>query len=385
MIFIMLAVLIVGFILHKFRQPLVIGYLLVGVFLGSHGLNLIGEQAVLNRMGSIGVLLLLFFMGMEISLPRLLANWRIAVIGTLLEILITVGCIVVLGFLLDWPIARSILLGFVLSISSTAVIIRILQEWKQVNTDIGQDVIGILLVQDLAIIPMLIIIGYLGGDAPGTGHVILQVCGGIAILGLMLWVARVRQIRLPFPKLFRGDHEMQVFTAFLICLGLAFITDLLGLSTALGAFIAGILITSARETHWVHTSLQPFHVVFVAVFFVSVGLLLDIGFLVENWSIILILVLVTFVLNTLINAVIMKLMGVNWQKSLYGGALLSQIGEFSFVIAAVGLQAKIIDKFGYQITISLITITLLLSPFWILMIKRWSKTDHSIQRPPSSS
>jgi len=162
---------------------------------------------------------------------------------------------------------------------------------------------------------------------------------------------------------------MQIFAALAICFGLALLTGLLQLSTALGAFTAGMLVSAAKETQWVHQRLEPFRVVFVALFFVSVGLLVDIKFLTEQWVLISLLVVLVLITNTFINAFILKALGVNTRDSVYAGALLAQIGEFSFVLAAVGIQAKIITDFGYQLVIEVISISLLFSPVWIKLIK----------------
>ena len=365
-----LAILIVGFLIHRLKQPYIVAYMIVGVIIGPHGLALISDQLDLHQIGSIGVLLLLFFIGMEMSLPRLVANWRVAVIGTLLQILISVGILCGLGYWLDWPLAQSVLLGFVISLSSTAVIIKILQEWKEIDTDVGRDVIGILLIQDLAIVPMMISINFLGGAALNIAGLILQIIGGLGIIALLVWVIIKGEFKMPFGQLLRKDNDLQVFSAFMLCFGLAFITGIFNLSAALGAFVAGILISVAKETHWVYERLEPFHVVFVAFFFVSIGMLVDLNFLQDNLMLALSLVVISVLINTAVNAVIMRFLGENWRDSLYGGALLSQIGEFSFVLAGVGISAAIITEFSYQMTIVVISLTLLLSPLWILFIKR---------------
>lgn len=367
---VLLGILIIGFILRKFHQPHVVGYLIAGVLLGPYALGVMENKELIGRMGAIGVVLLLFFIGMEVSPKRLISSWRVAVIGTLGQILISILCVWILGEWLDWPLNRSILMGFVISLSSTAVVLRILHEWGELDTDVGQDVLGVLLVQDLAIIPMLIVIGLLGGDEPDILTLSLQVGSGIALLFFMGWLFIKDVIHLPLSKWLKGDHEMQVFAALMICFGFSLITGILGLSTALGAFAAGMLISSARETQWVHHSLEPFRVVFVALFFVSIGMLVDIHFIREHWYQISILVMAVFLTNTFINAVIIRMLGDSWRDSLYAGALLSQIGEFSFVLAAVGLQAKIISQYGYQMTIAIIAISLLLSPAWITVIKK---------------
>ncbi len=307
---------------------------------------------------------------MEVSLPRLLMNWRIIVLGTFLQIILSVGFVLLVGHFLNWPLGRGILLGFVISLSSTAVVIKILRELKQLESEVGRDVLGILLVQDMAIIPMLIIINFFGGTSPAILDILLQISGAILFLLLMAWIIRHKDLKLPFLDLLKHNHELQVFSALFICLSLALISDFFKLSTALGAFVAGILVASAKETDWVHRNLEPFHVLFLSFFFVSIGFLLNIDFLIENISTILLLVSAVFVLNTSINATILKVFRIPWRRSLYTGAILAQIGEFSFVLASIGWQNRMISDTGYQMSISVITLTLLLSPFWILLFRR---------------
>jgi CPA2 family monovalent cation:H+ antiporter-2 len=291
-------------------------------------------------------------------------------LGTLFQILVSVGCTWLIGLAFDWPLPRSILLGFVISLGSTAVVLKVLQERQELDTEVGQDVTGVLLVQDLALVPMLIIINLLGGEAPGPSEVALQIVGGLGLVGLIAWLTIKGTFRLPFARLLRGDPELEVFAAFLLCFGLALVTGLLGLSAAVGAFVAGIVVTAARETHWVHERLESFRVVFVALFFVSVGMLVDLAYVGENWGVILLLVLAAMLTNTFINAGVMRVLGLTWRRSLYAGALLSQIGEFSFVLAAVGLQSGMITTVGYQTAVAVIALTLLVSPFWFSAAKR---------------
>ena len=155
-------ILLIGTSLHLMKQPQIIGYLLAGVAIGPFGFGLFPDTEFATRLGSYGVVLLLFFVGMEVAPKRLLAGWRIAVIGTVVQVALSVAMVVPLGLWLDWPLARIVLLGFVTSLSSTAVIIKLLRDSGEINQKEGQDVLGILLVQDLIIIPMLIIVGLLG-------------------------------------------------------------------------------------------------------------------------------------------------------------------------------------------------------------------------------
>jgi CPA2 family monovalent cation:H+ antiporter-2 len=365
-----LAILIVGLVLRSLRQPHVVAYLLTGVFLGHHGIALITGDETISRLGVIGVDLLLFFVGMEISPRRLFANWKIAVVGTLLQVGVSVGCMWLLGVWFGWPLERVVLLGFVISLSSTAVVIKLLQDWGELDTVVGRNAVTILLAQDMVIIPMLIGIGLMRGGATNLSTLGLQLTGGVLLVALVVWMSLKSELRLPLGKILREDREMQVFGAAVVCLGLSFVTGLLGLSTALGAFVGGMVVGLARETDWVHRSLEPFRVVFVALFFVGVGLLVDLDFIVANWRQVALMVAAVFVMNTLINAAVLRLFGNTWRESVYGGALLAQIGEFSFVLAAVGYQISIIGEFSYDATIAVIALSLLLSPAWIGLFRR---------------
>ncbi|MFH1590323.1 MAG: cation:proton antiporter [archaeon] len=351
-------------------QPSVVAYIIAGIIAGPSGLGLINDEVIVSHLGSIGVVLLLFFIGMEISVKNLIQYWRFAVFGTLLQVLLSILIVWLIGFRLGWTTNRIILLGFVITLSSTAVVIRLLQDWKELDKGIGQKVLSILLVQDIIVIPMLIILSFLGGAKVSPGHIMLQVIGGVAAVLLVSWVVRKETITLPFSRLVRTDHETQVFGAILLCLGLALLSGLFGLSTALGAFIAGIVISAAKETRWVHESLHPFRVLFVALFFVSVGMIIDISFLLDNLLLLVLLVVGALVLNTAINTGVIRLWGTSWRVSLYGGALLAQIGEFSLILAALGLNQGIILESTYQMTVLVIAISLLLSPIWIQVFKR---------------
>lgn len=369
--FVIAILVILGFsmLMHKLRQPTVLVYLLVGLILGPSFLGTITDQDLLTRLGAFGVILLLFFVGMEVSPRKLVDNWLISVIGTLLQVLVSVLVVAAIGWYLEWSLSRIILLGFVISLSSTAVVIRLLEDQREVNTRVGQNVIGILLVQDLIIVPMLILLDFLGGRKPSTEILILQLLGGAGIIALTAWIIIKEEIRLPWIKKLGTDHETQVFASLGICFGMALLTGMLHLSAALGAFIGGMIVASAKETTWVHNSLLPIRTIFIALFFVSVGMLIDVDFIIENFLKISLLILAAYLTNTLINASILKALGEEWNVSIYGASLLSQIGEFSFLIAAIGLNNKIINLDGYRLTISVISLTLLLSPIWIGMIK----------------
>ena len=364
-----LAVLVLGLILRSIRQPYVIGYLIAGIILGPHGVALITDEDMLAHLGAIGVVLLLFFIGMEVSPKKLLDNWKVAVLGTLLQIIISVGCVWPLGAFLDWPLSRILLIGFVISLSSTAVVLKLLQDWKEFDSKVGQNVLVILLAQDLAVIPMMMILSTLGNTSGETSNIWLQLFGASIMAIIIGYIAIKETIHLPLSKYLGNDHELHVFAVLCICLGLALLTGLAQLSTALGAFVGGMVIGAAKETQLAHHSPESFRVVFVALFFVSIGMLVDLSFIQDHWLQVGALVILVIITNTFINGAVLRMLGDNWRDSLYAGTLLSQIGEFSFVLAAVGIQSHIITSYGYQMTIAVISVSLLISPPWIMFIK----------------
>lgn len=363
-------IVLIGLIMRWLKQPHVLGYLLAGVVLGPHGLAVYSNPELAARLGAAGVVLLLFFVGMEVSPRQLVANWRINLLGTALQIAISVGAVWLVGEIFDWPAARRVLLGFVISMSSTAVVMKLLSDWNELDTRTGRDVLGITLAQDLAVIPMLLVLSSLSGTPVETGTLVIQGVGMLAIIGVLAWLALAPNIHLPLGKWLGADHELQVFVALTACFATAALTALIGLSTAMGAFVAGMLIGAAKETQWVRRSLQPFQVVFVAVFFTSVGLLVDLEFLRAHWLEVLLVVIAVFLTNTLINALTLRMFGDSWRSAIYGGSMLANIGEFSFVLAAVALHASIITGYSHQMTIIVIASTLILSPAWIMLARK---------------
>ncbi|MFH1649919.1 MAG: cation:proton antiporter [Candidatus Woesearchaeota archaeon] len=356
------------FILKKFHQPHVISYILAGIILGPSVTNIVKDTDVLNAAGEIGLVLFMFFIGMEISIPQLMKGWKIAIIGTCLQIIASISAVFILGSLFAWPFERILLFGFIISISSTAVVLKLLKGWDELNTRVGRDVLSILIVQDIAIVIMLVIIG--GMSSTSTGGFILPLLGGVLLVLLMTFVIRKGPLRLRFFAKFKGDHELEMVAALILAVGFAFVSGLFQLSTALGAFIAGVILSTTKETEWVHKHLYPLQVVFMAAFFLFIGIILDLSFILQNLFLVIGLVIAVLVVNTGINTLILRMLGRRWNNAAYGGVLLSQVGEFGFVLAIAGLHAGIITIFGYQLTIALIISSLLITPIYLLIMKK---------------
>lgn len=363
-------IMVVGLLLKKIKQPYIIGYILIGAVLGKYGLGYIADTVVIDRLGEIGIILLLFFVGMEISLPELIKQWKIAAVGTFLQVFASVLLLVGIGYFFDWKIERSIIIGFVIALSSSAVIIKLLSDKNLINSRIGKNVLSILLMQDIIIVPLLIITSAISGKEESLENIFTMVVGGIVIIGVLIYIYWKKTIHLPFSKTIEKDHELQVFLAILFCFGGALVSSLFGLSAALGAFVGGMVMHASKATHWIYDTLDSFRVLFVAIFFISIGLQLDFSFIYEHAFALSSVILAVYITNHLVNAIILRLFSCPWKEAILGGALLAQIGELSFLISASAYSLNIIESYGYKFTISLISLTLIISPFWITLTEK---------------
>ena len=243
---------------RQFKLPLVLAYILTGLIVGPQCLGLINDIDVIETMGSLGVILLLFFIGMEVSPDKLRRSWRVSITSTVLQIILCVACVYLVGSLLDWSLQRIVLLGFVLSLSSTAVVLKLMQDNNELHSEQGQHVLGILLVQDLAVIPMVIVIGIMDETGVQSDVIAMQVGAGIGVLLLVRWLLNQEYIEFRWLNKLKVNHELQVFGALLCCFGLALISGLMHLSTALGAFVGGMLVAKMKDSLWIRSSLEAF-------------------------------------------------------------------------------------------------------------------------------
>lgn len=360
-----IVVIFLSIVLRKLKQTYIIGYILTGIILGEHGAGFIKDKDSIYLLGELGIILLLFFIGMEINIIDFVKRWKIAVFGTLAQVGLSVLIVLGIGHFIGWDFARSVILGFVIALSSSAVVIKLLQDKALIKTRVGKNVLSILLAQDVALVPLLIIISQLSGTSQSNEHLMLMIVGAILIIATLIYIYIKGTIHLPFAKRIERDHELQVFMAIFLCFGGALATLVFGLSAALGAFVGGMVINSAKEADWIHDTLHSFRVLFVSFFFISVGLQIDVVFLKENLSTILLVLVVVYLTNHILNTIILRFFNCNWKEAFLGGALLAQIGELSFLISSTALGIGIIEDFGYKFTISLISLTLIISPFWI--------------------
>ncbi len=367
-----LAALACGAVMQRLKQPPVMGYILAGAILGPAGAGMVENREFVSLLAELGVLMLLFLIGMELSLRAVREVWRVALATTAVQIAVGLGAMSALGAVFDWPLPRSILLGFVVALSSTAVAIKMLEEIGELRSRTGQITIGILVAQDLAVVPMMLIIGAFRGSAGELGwEALIKVALSIGFLAtLIVYLLRRQRLRLPFAKVFGNNQDLTPLAGLGFCFGAAALSGLLGLSAAYGAFLAGLVIgnSTSRRVMIHHTA--PIQAILLMVFFLSIGLLIDFDFILANLGTVLLIVAFVAILKTGLNILVLGLLGQPWPRAILAGALLAQLGEFSFVLAALGLDANAIADETYRLIVAVTVLSLLGSPFWLETARR---------------
>lgn len=364
--------LICGLVLTRLRQPAVVGYILAGVVLGPTGFGLVANTEPVRVLAELGVIMLLFLVGLELSLRAFKSVIRVAMLTALLQIGFSLGITLGAGWLLEWPIERSILFGFVIALSSTAVAIKMLEDIGELRTHTGRITVGILIAQDLAIVPMLLLIDALGRGVALDYTVFLKLVLAVLFLGCLIWfLSRRQRLVLPLHAYLHRRSDITPLAALAFCFTAATISGLLGLSTAYGAFLAGLVIGSSTDRKATMHATHPIQSVLLVVFFLSIGLLIDLDYILDNIGTVLGLVLVVILVKTVVNIGVLKILGEPWERAFPAGVIMGQLGEFSFVLAAAGLAVQTIDADGYRLAIAVIALSLIASPLWLITARRF--------------
>jgi CPA2 family monovalent cation:H+ antiporter-2 len=354
------------FLSARLRVPTVVGLIITGFVIGPFGLALVHEVERVEVFAEIGVVLLLFIIGLELNTTQLRHLSRPLLIGGSAQALITV---IAASALAVWwaPSARGALFaGMVVALSSTAVVLKLYDERREIRTPQGRAVLGILLFQDLLIVPFIVLTPVLAGRADASVPQLLLRFGGAlaAIAGIVLaaWflmpyvLHQVVRVRV---------RELFVMTGLVSCLSLAWLTHSLGLSMALGAFLAGILVSESEYSHQIVADILPFRDVFASLFFVSIGMLVDLGFARENLGMLLALTALVIAIKVFGAGTAVRLLGYPFRIALLAGFSLAQIGEFSFVLMEVGAEHGLLAPRGFQTLLTVAVLTLLATPLLI--------------------
>lgn len=364
-----------GLLFFRLRQPVIVGYIIAGAILGPSGFALISETETVKVLAELGIIMLLFLIGMEMSLRGFKSVYKIAMMTAGLQIAVFTGFFYALGSFLDWPIGRILIFGFSVALSSTAVAIKILEETGDLRTMVGRVAVAVLIAQDLAIIPMILIVKAVAGHGADGGEeawlMVVRLAAAVGFLTLLIWfLTRRERLRFPLIDTIEDRADIMTIAALAICFTLATASGALGLSTAYGAFIAGLIIGNSNARTAMHNVTQPIQAVLLMIFFLSIGLLIDFAFIREHFAMVaFVLVMVTF-FKTLFNIIILHYLGEPWERAFESGVVLGQVGEFSFILVGIGLASGAITEYGYRFVVAIIALSLMFSPMWQMLAQR---------------
>lgn len=351
------------YIFRKIGLPAIVGFLIAGMLAGPHGFGLVTDVSTISAMAEIGVILLLFTIGLELSAASLMEMKKMLIMAGGLQVLLTVNFSFLFFFLTGIGIGQSIFFGMLISLSSTAIVLKLLSEKNQLESPSGKISISILVFQDLAIVPMMMILPLLGSSWNGS---FLDLSLNL-LLSLVLLAAVILLARFFIPKILYQLARLRIREAFtigtiLIILATALITESIGLSLALGAFIAGLVLSGTDYTHQVFADIVPMKDAFNSLFFVSIGLLFNFSFLMTNIGLVAGLTLGIILIKTLIVVLIVVMLRYPIRIAVLTGLGLAQIGEFSFVLAQTGISQNLMGEAYYNAFLSSSILTMLLTP-----------------------
>jgi CPA2 family monovalent cation:H+ antiporter-2 len=376
-----------GAILRQLRQPVLVGYILVGVIFGPAGLGLVHEGEGIRLLAELGILLLMFYIGLELDLSQFRTVARPAIITTTIQIIAGIGTMFLVSQFTDWSLKTVTLLGCCVALSSTAVALKILEEMNLKQSFAGQMGMGILIAQDIAIVPMMLILGAM--DSTGTFDImgVIKLGIGLVILGMILflsmhqprwfaqWGRRLAKIK---SRSMKGQTAISSMAFCFVCAALA---GAYGLSAAYGAFLAGLALGRTKNREKLQRNTQPIFDVLIMVFFLSVGLLIDMKFVMENWIIVFILVFSALIFKTLLNVITLRALGMTKTHAFLAGAVTGQIGEFSFLLAAMGLSDQTLDIQAYKYAVAVISLSLVLTPLWLGFLRIIKLIPQAVEPP----
>ena len=359
----------VVFVFHQFRLPSIAGFLVAGAIIGPHGLNLIADVGTVQVLAEIGIILLLFTIGIEFSVSQLMSMRRLMFLAAPFQI----GGVLVIAWLgamligLSWR--EGLFWGFLFALSSTAIVLKTLAERGDSDSIHGRATIGILICQDLAVVPMMLLMPILAGQSEGGGLAILLTLGESVLVVLLVIAASWYLIPKLLGYIVRSrSRELFLLTIIVSCLGIAWLTSLGGLSLALGAFIAGLVISESEYSHQAIAEVLPFRDSFNSLFFVSIGILMDWRVLLAHPLPVIGLLVTILLVKFLAGAGAVLLAKVPPRSAVMVGIALAQVGEFSFLLAQQGQESGFFRGDPYQVFLAVSVLSMIVTPF----LMQWS-------------
>ena len=354
------------FVFHKIKLPPVVGFLLTGILIGPGGLSLVKDTRTVDVLAEIGVVMLLFMVGLEFTLERLKRIRRNFWIGGGLQVVLTIAAAALFLTLIHIPARQAIFFGFLISLSSTAVVLKILGDRNETDSPQGTISLGILIFQDMAIVPMIAFVPILANvQSAAPTAILVRFLLSAAAIGAVFVIARFLMPRVLHAVVGTRIREMFLISSLLLCLGMSGLTSLLGLSMALGAFLAGVIISESEYSHQVVSDILPFRDLFNSLFFISIGMMLQVGTVFQSVGVVAGLVLSIVVLKAAIVFMTVRLLGYDSRIAVLTGLALAQVGEFSFVLAGVGRANDFMQGSVFQIFLASSILTIMATPFLI--------------------
>lgn len=351
---------------YKIKLPPIVGFLITGVLAGPYGFGLVKAVHEVETIAEIGMVLLLFTIGLELSLGELARLKKPVFLGGAAQVLLTIIVFDGLAVSLGYEPGQATFFGFLVALSSTAIVLRILQQRAEMNSPHGRVSLSILIFQDLIIVPMMLLMPYLSGKSPALGSSLLYLTlqgGGLILLVFFL----ARKIVPRILRLIVGTRSRELFllTTLALCLSIAWLTSCMGLSLSLGAFMAGLIMSESEYSLSALEGILPFRDVFTSIFFISVGMLLNVQFLLDNPLLVAGVTFSVLLLKALLAGLAAFILGYPLRPAILVGLALCQVGEFSFVLAKTGLGFGLLSPDTYQLFLSASILTMALTPLLI--------------------
>jgi CPA2 family monovalent cation:H+ antiporter-2 len=363
LVVILAAALVVVLLLGRLRLPTIAGFIVAGALLGPSGFGWVKDAGEIEQLAEIGVVLLLFTIGLEFSISELRRLRRVLIVGGGLQVGLTTLVVTALATLGGLTVARGIFFGFVVALSSTAIVLKGLAERGETDAPHGRLVVGVLLFQDLCVVPMILVAPLVAGDSGVLGPLVRVVLTGAAVIAVTLFLARQVVPRVLHLVAATGSRDVFILAVVLMCAGIAWLTSFVGLSLALGAFLAGTILADSDYGHQAFADVLPLREIFTSLFFVSMGLLLDLRVVADSPGPVLTLAGAVLAGKAVLAALAGLAARFPLQVALLGGLALSQVGEFSFVLARVGRPLGLLDPSEMRLLLAASVITMLVTPF----------------------
>ncbi len=371
---------VVVYCFDRLRLPAVVGFLVAGAALGPYGLDFVQGVSRVEVFAEVGVVLLLFTIGVEFSLAHI-PSIRAVVGGGAIQIGSAILAAILVGLAFGLPFNQGVFWGFLTAMSSTAIVLKTVADRGETNSPHGRLTIGILIFQDLAVVPMMVLTPVLGREEDvGMLAVLWPLAKAVLFVTLILIAARFLVPHLLIAVVRSRSRELFVITIILICLGIAWLCSLAGLSLAIGAFLAGLIISESEYSHQALAEVLPFRDSFNSLFFISIGMLLDLRVLLAHPLLVagLVLAIVAGKIATAAGSAVA--VGYSWRSAVLMGIALAQVGEFSFILSKAGKEAGLLSPESFQVFLAVSVLTMLLAPFLIQASPRLARRAEAIQR-----